>query len=276
MNDVLLNRAGAENETIESLHSQIKELQDCIAVQKSEIRAERQKYEDLLRNVLPDEIFRELLKNGKVIPQYHSNVTVMFTDFVGFTSMCEKIELQKLIKELDSHFSYFDDICDQHYLEKIKTIGDAYLCVGGMPMSNHSHPFDAIIAAGKFLLYMNEVNERKIQNGEEPWRIRIGIHTGAVIAGVIGKCKFLYDIWGDTVNVASRMESGGEPGRINISETTYNYVKDYLRCTYRGKMPVKNKENIGMYFVEGLMPKYSADELGRIPNSDFKVAMRKL
>lgn len=248
-------------------------LREQVKSQQSEIFAEKQKCEALLQNMLPDEVYRELLKNGKVVPQYYSNVTVMFIDFVGFTAMCEKIELQSLIRDLDTHFSCFDDICEKHYLEKIKTIGDAYMCAGGMPMLNHSHPFDAVLSAFDILQYLND---RAKQESDFPWTVRIGIHTGAVIAGVVGKKKFLYDIWGDTVNVASRMETGCDVGKINISGTTYDYVKDFFQCTYRGKMPVKHKDDIDMYFVDRFLPQYSEDEEGKIPNKNFKLALSKL
>lgn len=265
-----------EQGKINALEKQLRILQVKIAQQHKQILAEKQKCVDLLQNVLPDEIFRELLKNGKVIPQNYTNVTVMFTDFVGFTSMCEKFELNKLIQELDLHFSKFDDICEKHYLEKIKTIGDSYMCAGGMPIRNHSHAFDAILAAMDIIDYIDKVNKEKAKNGEELWQIRIGIHSGSVIAGVVGKKKFLYDIWGDTVNVASRMEVGSDVGKINISGTTYELVKDYFKCTYRGKMPVKHKNDIDMYFVDGFLPQYSIDSNGKKPNKKFKLAIGKL
>ena len=259
---------------ISLLEQEIAFLRDQVKSQQSEIFAEKQKCEALLQNMLPDEIYRELLKNGKVVPQYYSNVTVMFIDFVGFTAMCEKIELQRLIRDLDMHFSCFDDICERHYLEKIKTIGDAYMCAGGMPMMNHSHPFDAVLSAIEILKYVDEISKNLEE--EFPWNVRIGIHTGAVIAGVVGKKKFLYDIWGDTVNVASRMETSCDVGRINISGVTYNYVKDFFQCTFRGKIPVKHKDDIEMYFVDRFLPQYSEDEDGKIPNKNFKLALSKL
>lgn len=265
----------AQNQ-IDSGSAQLQDLQRQIEQQKNELLAEKQKCEQLLQNVLPDEIYRELLKNGKVVPQFYKDVTVLFTDFVGFTSMCEKIELTTLIQELDSHFSKFDDICENHFLEKIKTIGDAYMCAGGMPMRNHSHPFDVVLAAMDMIRYIDEVNEKKKLAGEQTWNIRIGIHTGSVIAGVVGKKKFLYDIWGDTVNVASRMESSGETGKINISGATHEIIQDFFRCTYRGKIPVKHKADIDMYFLDGFLPKYSADENGLFPNKEFRISMSKL
>ncbi|MCQ2606340.1 MAG: adenylate/guanylate cyclase domain-containing protein [Bacteroidales bacterium] len=276
MNDGVSSQLTDSQGQLCSLKLQVQELLQQIEQQKTELLAEKQKCEQLLQNVLPDEIYRELLKNGKVVPQFYKSVTVLFTDFVGFTSMCENIELTTLIQELDSHFTKFDDICENHFLEKIKTIGDAYMCAGGMPMRNHSHPFDVVLAAMDMIRYVNEVNEKKKQAGEPTWNIRIGINTGSVIAGVVGKKKFLYDIWGDTVNVASRMESSGETGKINISGATHEIIQDFFRCTYRGKIPVKHKADIDMYFLDGFLPKYAADESGLLPNKEFRIAMSKL
>lgn len=258
------------------LEKQLLILREKVAQQHRQILDEKKKCEDLLQNMLPDEIFRELLKNGKVVPQSYSNVTVMFTDFMDFTSMCERIELKQLIQELDLHFSHFDDICEKHYLEKIKTIGDAYMCAGGMPMRNRSHPFDAILAALEILQYIDDVNAEKKRTGDYEWNLRIGIHTGPVIAGVVGKKKFLYDIWGDTVNVANRMEEGGDSGKINISGSTFEYVKQYIDCTYRGKVPVKHKGDIDMYFVNGFLPQYSDEFDSKKPNKNFNIAVGKL
>ena len=264
------------NGQVAALEKQLRIIQEKVAQQHQQILAEKQKCEDLLHNMLPDEIYRELLKNGKVAPQSYSNVTVMFTDFMDFTSMCEHIELKELIQELDMHFSRFDEICEKHYLEKIKTIGDAYMCVGGMPMRNRSHPFDAILAAMDILQYIKDVNEVKKRSGECLWNLRIGIHTGPVIAGVVGKNKFLYDIWGDTVNVANRLEESGDAGKINISGSTFEYVKEYIECMYRGKIPVKHKGDIDMYFVEHFLPQYSDEFDNKKPNKNFKLAIGKL
>lgn len=261
---------------IEKLQSENKQLVATIASQQTEINTERQKWGRLLQNILPEEIFRELLVHGKVTPQYYPNVTVMFIDFIDFTSMCEHIDLQELIQELDIHFSHFDDICENHYLEKIKTVGDAYLCAGGMPMRNNSHPFDAILAAMDIASYLKRVNAEKEKLGKDQWKVRIGIHTGSVIAGVIGKRKFLYDIWGDTVNVACRIETSSEPGKINISGTTFALIQDYFSCVYRGRIPVKHQKEFDMYFVDGFLPQYSADAEGKVANADFKKAIGKL
>lgn len=202
---------------------------------------ERRKSEKLLLNILPAETARELKANGKATAKHYEQVTVMFTDFKGFTTIVEKLSAEELVNELDFLFRKFDEIISKYPIEKIKTIGDAYMCAGGLPTANSTNAKDIVNAA-------LEIQEWMIsQNGK--WNLRIGIHTGAVTAGVVGDKKFAYDIWGDAVNTASRMESSGEAGKINISASTYEYIKSDFECEYRGKIPAKNKGEIGMYFV---------------------------
>ncbi len=163
----------------------------------------------------------------------------------------------------------FDDITEKHNVEKIKTIGDSYMCAGGIPIRNKSNPIDTILAAIEIRRFMELLRDDKLSRGETFWDIRIGVHSGDIIAGVVGKRKFAYDIWGDTVNIASRMESSGEPGKINISGWTYELVKDYFDCTYRGKIPAKNKGEIDMYFVDRIKSELSENGEGIVPNADF-------
>jgi class 3 adenylate cyclase len=266
----------SSSQRLEDINYLLEESQSKIKIQQKELMLEKHKSEELLNNILPEEVSRELIINGEAQPQFYKKVTVMFTDFVGFTKVCEKREPQDMTKELDTHFSHFDDVCEIHYLEKIKTIGDAYMCAGGIPMRNNSNPFDVILAAMKMMSYMNTVNSEKTSLNQPVWQIRIGIHTGSVVAGVIGKRKFAYDIWGDAVNTAYRIESTSEPGRINISGDTYELVKDYFDCVYRGKIYAKNKGEIDMYFVERIKPNYSKDETGFTPNKEFNIAISKL
>jgi class 3 adenylate cyclase len=150
------------------------------------------------------------------------------------------------------------------------------MCVGGVPQTNKSHPFDTVIAALKIQKFVEEaaVNDHKV--GKPIWKIRIGIHTGSLVGGVIGKKRFAYDIWGDTVNIASRMESSGDSGKVNISDATYQYVKDYFECKYRGKVPAKNFGEINMYYVERIKPEYSEDEDGFTPNAAFRKVLSTL
>lgn len=261
---------------LEEINQQLEEQHTEIMRQKIEIENQKRKSEELLLNILPEETARELMIHGSANPQFYTRATVMFTDFCNFTTLCQDMTPQEVIEELDRYFSKFDEICEEHFVEKIKTIGDSYMCVGGVPMRNNSNPVDVILAALQIEKYMRQINNEKEAAGKAKWELRIGIHTGNIIAGVIGKKKFAYDIWGDTVNTASRLETGSLPGRINISGTTYDLAKNFFTCTYRGKIPAKNKGDIDMYFVEGILPQLSKNEDGITPNRYFDVALAKL
>jgi class 3 adenylate cyclase len=216
------------------------------------LRQEKEQSEALLRNVLPDKIARRLKEHpGEVIVEDYAQVSVLFTDFKGFTQLAESATPERLIFELNEVFGRFDELAARHGMEKIKTIGDAYFAVGGLPERNGTHPCDAV-ALG--LDIRDYIAERRARPGALPLQVRIGIHSGPVIAGIIGRSKFAYDLWGDTVNIASRMESSGEPGRVNVSEATYNLVKARFACTSRGALPVKGKGEVAMYFVERQRP----------------------
>jgi guanylate cyclase len=207
--------------------------------------------EALLLNILPKAIADELKTNGKAEAKQFDQVTVMFTDFKNFAGISEKLSPNELVAEIDSLFRAFDRIISRHNIEKIKTIGDSYMCAGGLPVTNNTHAFDVVSASLEILQFMlQHLNERK-KEGWEPFEIRIGVHTGPVVAGIVGEKKFAYDIWGDTVNLASRMESSGEAGKVNISCSTYELVKDKFNCIYRGKIKAKSKGDTDMYFVEG-------------------------
>ena len=176
-------------------------------------------------------------------------MSVLFTDFQGFTKLASEITPQELVQTLNECYTAFDDIADAHNLEKIKTIGDAYMCAGGLPLENTSNALDAVAAACEIQQWVANWNAKRVAGGMISWDLRIGIHTGKLIAGVIGKTKFAYDVWGDAVNIASRMESNGAPGKVNISKDTYELVMEQFKCTYRGKIEVKGKGEIEMYFV---------------------------
>jgi class 3 adenylate cyclase len=221
-----------------------------IEAQKNEIEIEKEKSDALLLNILPAKTAHELKEKGQTEPQFYETVSVIFTDFKGFTHISEKLTPQQIIHELNVCFQKFDEIIEKHNLEKIKTIGDAYMCAGGIPEKNSTNPVDAVRAALEMQEFMRAWKEEKIKKGEDFFELRLGIHTGALVAGVIGKKKFAYDIWGDTVNLAARMESSGEVGKVNISGETYRFIKDRFTCTHRGKIPAKNKGEIDMYFVE--------------------------
>ncbi|KAF0195467.1 MAG: family 3 adenylate cyclase [Bacteroidetes bacterium] len=214
------------------------------------IENEKERSEKLLLNILPFETAEELKEKGSATPKHYEMVSVLFTDFKGFTTIAEKLTPEQLVEELNQCFLEFDHIIDRNNLEKIKTIGDAYMCAGGIPVANTSNPLDVVKAGLEIKAYMDRMKAEREAKGQDYWELRIGIHTGKVIAGVVGKNKFAYDIWGDAVNTASRMESSGEPGKVNISGDTYALVKDHFNCVYRGKVKAKNKGDIDMYFVE--------------------------
>jgi len=217
---------------------------------KKIIEDEKERSEKLLLNILPVETAQELKEKGSATPKHYDKVSVLFTDFKGFTKIAEKLSAQELIEELNYCFFEFDKIIDKHHLEKIKTIGDAYMCAGGIPVANDTNPVDIVRAGLEIKAFMDRLKEEREKQGKDYWELRIGIHTGEVVAGVVGKNKFAYDIWGDAVNTASRMESSGIPGQVNISGTTYELIKDRFRCTHRGKIQAKNKGEIDMYIVE--------------------------
>ncbi len=213
------------------------------------IAEERDRSDRLLLNILPQETAEELKAKGSATPKYYEMVSVLFTDFKGFTLIAEKLTPQELVEELNECFIAFDEIMDKYNLEKIKTIGDAYMCAGGVPTVLATNPADTVRAALEIREFMKKLKTKREAAGKTYWELRIGIHTGPVIAGVVGKNKFAYDIWGDAVNTASRMESSGIPGEVNISGATYHHVKNLFECTYRGKVEAKNKGEIDMYIV---------------------------
>lgn len=212
------------------------------------IEEEKNRSNNLLLNILPEETALELKKNGKVQAKKFESVTVLFTDFEGFTHYAEKLPPEKLVESIDYYFSKFDTIMEKYNLEKIKTVGDAYMCAGGLPFPTGDHAYKMTLAALEIARFVN-ISEELITQNQSHFKIRIGINTGPLVAGVVGIKKFSYDIWGDTVNIASRMESNSEPGKINISEYTYQIIKNDFECEYRGEIEVKNKGMMKMYFV---------------------------
>jgi len=257
-----------------ALERQIRERTGKILAQKEEIEMqkallekEKDKADNLLLNILPAETAEELKSKGKASARSYSLATVMFTDFSGFTHFAEKMRPKELVEKLDFFFGKFDEIIEKSNLEKIKTIGDSYMCVGGVPIRNKSNPVDAVLAGLKIQKMVKDAQENTPEDAR--WYLRIGINTGELIAGVIGKKRFAYDIWGDTVNIAARLEGTGEEGKVNISNRTYEYVKEFFICQRRGKVKAKNKGEIDMYFVERIKPELSADTEGIVPNEEF-------
>lgn len=206
--------------------------------------------EKLLLNILPAEVANELKTQGVATPKYFEQVSVLFTDFKSFTKMADVLSPQELLEELNECFMAFDDIITKYHLEKIKTIGDSYMCAGGIPSPDPDHVKKIVAAAFEIIQYMESWNQQRAKKNLAPWELRVGIHVGPVVAGVVGKTKYAYDIWGSTVNIASRMESNGEPGQVNVSENIYELIKNDYPCTYRGKITAKNIGEIDMYFVQ--------------------------
>ncbi|MBK9108782.1 MAG: tetratricopeptide repeat protein [Saprospiraceae bacterium] len=211
---------------------------------------EKERSEELLLNILPSEVAEELKQKGEADATLFEEVSILFTDFKGFTAVSEILTPQELVRDLHECFTAFDHIMHKYGLEKIKTIGDAYMAAGGLPTLNQTHAQDVVRAALEIRDFIEVGKKKKIENKQAYFEIRIGIHTGPVVAGIVGVKKYSYDIWGDTVNIAARMETSGEVGKVNISQSTYEKVKNLFSCTYRGKIEAKNKGNIDMYFVE--------------------------
>ena len=232
---------------------------------------EKEKSDKLVAEILPERTAEQLKSKGKAKWDKYERATVLFSDIQGFTKIAEEMNPESLIDELDKFFFHFDSVVEKYNIEKIKTIGDAYMAAGGIPEKNSTNPVEVVLAALEMQSYMQHLKSSKA----DIWDLRIGIHTGPVIAGVVGHKKVSYDIWGDTVNTASRMESSGIPGKVNISGITYGMVKEYFLCEYRGKLPVKYKGNIDMYFVNGLRPELSVDLKG-LPNKRFFTKLQLL
>lgn len=211
------------------------------------LEVEKQKSEELLLNILPEEVAEELKQKGSADATHFDEVTVLFTDFVNFSGASERMDSQELVDELHACFKAFDNIMERYGIEKIKTIGDAYLAVCGLPTADKGHAEKVVNAAKDIIAF---TTNRRETLGDKTFEIRIGVHSGDVVAGIVGVKKFAYDIWGDTVNTAARMEQNSEPGKINISQTTYELVQDKFTCTYRGELEAKNKGKLKMYFVE--------------------------
>jgi class 3 adenylate cyclase len=231
--------------------------------------AEKAESEQLLLNILPPTIAAELKTNGRVQPRFFDAATVILIDFTGFTRLVETMEPASVIDQLDQHFTRFDDIMANHRLEKLKTIGDAYLAVGSVPEPNRSHAMDASLAALQVLDHLARLNRQREKLRLPAWQVRIGINTGPVIAGVVGKHKFTYDIWGNTVNIAQRVEAAGVPGRISIAESTWQHIKTRFETDARGAVEVKHQGLVNMYYLNRIRPEFASDSAGIMPNDRF-------
>jgi adenylate cyclase len=232
------------------LRRKVAELDDMRRV----LAAEKTRSEELLRDILPERIAEELKAEGRVRPRYYDSVTILFTDFEGFTRLSEHLEPRALIEELDEHFSVFDDIVTRHGLEKLKTIGDAYMCVAGLPERTQDHAIAACAAALDIRDYMARVNVARDKFRQPRWEIRIGLHTGGVIAGVVGRKKFTYDVWGDAVNVAALMEAHAEPGQIALSDSTFGRVQGAFDTAFRNEIDTAKKGRIRCHVLKDRIP----------------------
>jgi len=265
-------------EQTEALHrlsrqvmSQLELRRQLIELDKAhaDLSAEKTRTEELLANILPASIAEELKKNGKIQPKYEPGATILFADFKGFTLLAERTEPVALIGLLDQYFSAFDEIVTRHGLEKLKTIGDAYMAVAGVPIANRSHPFDACLAALEIQTVMARMKAQREKMRLPALELRVGVHTGPVMSGVVGRRKFTFDIWGDAVNTAALMEANGAPGRINVSESVVGHVKKFFELEPRGAIAAKHDRTHEMFFLNRLKPEYSRDAEGRIPNETF-------
>ncbi|MCB1177392.1 MAG: hypothetical protein KDK36_07425 [Leptospiraceae bacterium] len=267
--------------SIEERNKKISEYTETLELKVKErtidLEREKNNSEKLLLNVLPKKIAQELKIKGEVSPLLYNSVSVLFTDLVGFTKIASRMKPDQLVAELNGIFSQFDLICERNKTEKLKTIGDGYMCAGGLPDVNNTHAVDICLAALEMREFIKGIQSiKKLQNQESYWDIRFGIHTGPVMAGVIGTKKFAYDIWGDTVNISSRMESSGGSGQINISNDTYNLVKDFFEFEFRGEIEIKNRGKIESYFLKRIKEELSSDNNGLIRNDVFNEKYLKL
>jgi len=248
-------------------------LEDKVVERTRELAEARRRSDQLLENILPASIAAELKATGHAEPVAFASTSVLFTDFVGFTAIAEQMSAQRLVSQLDEAFSAFDAIVQERGLEKLKTIGDAYMAAGGIPSPSSTHAADCILAGLAMLDALAELGERRRAQGETAWELRVGVHTGPLVAGVIGTRKFAYDVWGETVNTAARMESSGAPGRLNVSEAVYRATEALFQWTPRGQIGAKGLGEVAMYFVDGIRPELSVDGAGREPNDAFAAAL---
>lgn len=225
-------------------------LEQKVEERTRELAVEKAKSDELLLNILPAKVAAELKSDGKSVARRFENVTVFFSDIVGFTEIASTLEPEKLVSLLDEYFNNVDEIMTKYGLEKIKTIGDAYMAVGGVPTEDPESGVKILNAAFEILDYIEVFKQKQMKKNEPFFQLRIGINSGPIIAGVVGKTKFVYDIWGDTVNIASRLETAGEAGRINISRSTKQLIGDHFHYIPRGSVAVKNRGEIEMFFVE--------------------------
>jgi len=240
-----------------------------LAQAKTSAEQARDQSDDLLRNILPQKVAEELKASGHVEPRFHEATTILYSDFKEFTLLTETLDPARLLAQLDQNFGRFDDIAKMNRLETIKTIGDAYLCAGGLPETNRTHAIDACLAALQMQAFIRNANRQREKLRLPSWELRIGVNSGSVIAGVVGQRRFTYDIWGNSVNVAQRLEEACEPGRVNVSASTLHHVARLFQTEPRGQVDVKHIGAVDMYFLDRIRPEFSADPDGHMPNAEF-------
>jgi len=243
--------------------------EEKIKKQGLQLMRQKEKTENLLRNLLPEEAIEELKQKGSVTARNFSNATVLFTDIKGFTKIAASMRPQELVEVLNRYFTVFDEIIDRHNLEKIKTIGDSYMCAGGLPKRNNTHPFETVLAALEIQGYMKFKKEEQKALGNNYLDLRIGIHTGELVAGVIGQKRLAYDIWGDTVNRAHFLEQNCAIEEINISRSTYTVIHPLFETSFKGSFTTKNGRNIDVFNVLRIKPEFSEDQQGITPSKSF-------
>jgi len=251
----------AQNVKLEKIKQEVDSINQELEYAKSE-------HEKLIQNIFPHKIANSLLAYGNVTPERYDDVTIMFTDFDGFSKVVASITPENLIESLSFYFDEFDIYADQHNLIKIKTIGDSYMAAGGLPERTQTHPIDTVLTALKMQHFISKISE-KASSTIPFFPLRIGIHTGPAVVGVIGKRRFAYDIWGTTVNIASRLEQHADNNGINISENTYLRIKQFFDCESRGEIETHNLGKISMYYVKRIKEEFSEDEDGLFPNRLF-------
>lgn len=248
----------------------VKEITDA----KAAAEEARHHSDMLLRRILPEPIAAEMKANGRVEPRYHEAVTILFADFKGFTRLTETFDPASLLRQLDNNFARFDEIARTNRLETLKIIGDAYMCAGGLVEPNRTHPVDACVAALQVQRFVRTTNQQRQKIHLAPWELRIGVNTGPVVAGIVGQQRFSYEVWGNAVNVAQRLEEACIPGRVNVSADTLAEIAPFFETEPRGSVGVKHLGSIDMYFVNRLRPEFSADADGCVPTESLSRAAR--
>lgn len=253
----------------------LEKLNQELVEQNDKLREENDKTSELL-SFLPTDAKNQIKMKGKASSLRYKMVTVLFADVKGFTKLSETENAEELIDELDDFFFFFDEVVKKNNIQKVKSIGDTYMCAGGIPKKNRTNPIEVIKAALEVQDYLQSIQEKSEKSNRKIWNLTFGIHTGPVTADVSGKRKISYSIKGDTVNIASRIESASNPTEISISEMTYAFMKDFFVCEYRSKIPIKYKGDTPVYTVKGLRPELSSDDAGRIPNDAFNTKFQMI